>query len=438
MIKYFKELEYPNDYYMDLIEYNRDLISTSRVNKTISPEYLDKIIKLIKIINDYDLLYDQHLKVKPMYLGVSEYDYDYPYTYGWYIEGHDTTYSGLTKSGVDKLDYLKGKYMETYKGIDFKHDFFEYYVIFMDYLKYLAYVKFEYPKDIVTEYEFEYGIFSPKFDIKSYLNDAYRLALLQNKVTKEDKKLFDDVLNYLHNSKIKLEYEKPYREFNYHLANAWYITPYNHLYNTMNIKGDGHQEANLEHPFQVVFDDEINKNTDYDGYRLLRRAIETLDKGYITRIEYGHYTNLIPEFISILPEEYYNMADIDKSTYISLYRKTYNPRIVKIVAGIISAQAGLFTKFQYIKEHSSDYTRDLEFIRKFSRDEILVRCCGFHKVSSVVPKTITTSDLNYQEDFKEYIEKGWTIDFVKPIVLNYEGRLEELNDDFIKIKTFRK
>lgn len=69
-------------------------------------------------------------------------------------------------------------------------------------------------------------------------------------------------------------------------------------------------------------------------------------------------------------------------------------------------------------------------------DDFLVRCCGFHKISSVLDKTITTSCINYEEEFKEYIEKGWHIDFIKPIVFNeYTKRLEEYSDEALLIKT---
>ena len=49
--------------------------------------------------------------------------------------------------------------------------------------------------------------------------------------------------------------------------------------------------------------------------------------------------------------------------------------------------------------------------------DILVRCCGFHKVESKVNKTITTSDVNYEKEFLEYIDKGWNIKFIPPIII---------------------
>ena len=118
-----------------------------------------------------------------------------------------------------------------------------------------------------------------------------------------------------------------------------------------------------------------------------------------------------------------------------MHKKTYNPRIVKLIAGIESAQAGLFSFFYHLKNNSCDYYSDLDYIKQFNLDEILVRCCGFHKISSICDKTITTSCINYEEEFEEYIRKGWTIDFVKPIILNpYTKRIEEYSDEFLLIK----
>ena len=65
-------------------------------------------------------------------------------------------------------------------------------------------------------------------------------------------------------------------------------------------------------------------------------------------------------------------------------------------------------------------------------DDILVRCCGFHKICSISDKIITTSSLNYEEELQEYIKRGWTIDFVKPIVLNpITKQLEEIDDEIL-------
>ena len=70
---------------------------------------------------------------------------------------------------------------------------------------------------------------------------------------------------------------------------------------------------------------------------------------------------------------------------------------------------------------------------------MLVQCCGFHKVTSLSDKIITTSLINYEDAFCEYIERGWRIDFVKPIIFNeYTKRVEEYPDDFLTIRRLLK
>lgn len=70
---------------------------------------------------------------------------------------------------------------------------------------------------------------------------------------------------------------------------------------------------------------------------------------------------------------------------------------------------------------------------------ILVRCCGFHKVESSVNKTITTSTLRYEEDFSEYMKKGWSISFIPPIIIQRDlGEISVLNTDSYFVKKYIK
>jgi len=70
---------------------------------------------------------------------------------------------------------------------------------------------------------------------------------------------------------------------------------------------------------------------------------------------------------------------------------------------------------------------------------MLVRCCGFHKVTSLPDKIITTSLINYEDEFREYIEKGWKIDFLPPIIINEsKGTIEEYPEEFLTIRKILK
>ena len=451
MVNYFKELENPNDNYLDLVwtysDYN-SYKAKHRIPKIIdipiSGEYLDKIIVLINKIKSYDLLNDNHLEVKPIYLDDSRETWDYSMLYYAYINYHDT--KNLTEYGVDLLNRIKYCYKKNYKGLDFIHDFERYYYTFMDYLNLHTHFEpiYEEISGEIIDSRLDSGILKNKYDIKKYLSLSYKMAKYQNKITEEDAKLFDDVLNYFENNKFIFK-NRDYVPYKYHIPNAWYITPFGHLYNS----AGGHGMATLMHPW-------FRLCTDYEKYRELKsrdkldvdlsvfidcghdnllKAKEALENGYITYGDWHYYVHLIPSFVSIKPLEYENMSEENKRWHDWMGRRTYNPKIVKYVAGIMSANAGLLTMFQYLRNYSNDYVRDFEFLHDLGFDSMLIQFCGFHKISSIADKTITTSDVNWENDFKEYIEKGWHIDFVKPIILN-NGKLEELNDEFLIIKKY--
>lgn len=272
-----------------------------------------------------------------------------------------------------------------------------------------------------------------KQSIINYLVSVKKMAKFQNKFDKETEKLYEDALDYLKNYKIKI-FSSTDKSIKMELPNAWYITPYNHLYNTMG--PGGHKEVNLIYPFyySIVRDDKIKDPLDY-----LKEIRKTMEEGWIDMNAFHSYTNLIYSFSTIYPEQYYELDDLEKSTYNFLDKRTYNPRIVQLIIGIKSAHAGLFSFFWDLKKNSSNYYDDLEILKQLSLEDILVRCCGFHKISSVCEKTITTSCINYDEQFREYIDKGWKIDFVKPIILNDSTRrLEEYDDYFLTVRKILK
>lgn len=413
MVRYFKELENPNDYYLDLI--NTRLYRKTDIDLEVLPlEFFEKYNHLFLKIENFDLLFEINHKRKKLYLNSDIDCSDIPleWAYSSFINGHGLEDTNLSKNGIDKMNYLKREYSKKYKGKNFGDDFEKYFMAIYDQFLYS-----------------DNGINCSKDCIFNYLSSAKIMAKYQNKLSKDDEMLFDDALNYIRNYKIEIPH-KNFEPIRIYLPNSWYITPYNHLYNTMG--ADGHKEANLIYPFyySIIRDDEV-----CNPYVLLEHAKRILEQGFIDKVAFDHYTNLIYDFSTIYPENYYHFTDLEKMRYRMLHKKTYNPRIVKLIAGIESAHAGLFSFFNHLKNNSCDYYSDLDFIKQFNLDEILVRCCGFHKISSICDKTITTSCINYEKEFEEYIRKGWTIDFVKPIILNlYTKRVEEYSNEFLLIK----
>lgn len=413
MVRYFKEIENPNDYYLDLID-TRLYGKTDIDLKVLPLEFFKKYDHLFFKIENFDLLFEINHKRKKLYLNSDIDCSDVPlnWIYISFINGMELDNFNLSKNGIDKMNYFKREYSKKYKGQNFANDFEEYFMA--------IYSQFLYSDNVIN---------CSKNCIFNYLSSAKTMARYQNKLSKDDEVLFDDALNYIRNYKIEIPH-KNFEPIRIYLPNSWYITPYNHLYNTMG--PDGHKEANLIYPFyySIIRDDEV-----CNPYCFLESAKRSLEQGFIDKSAFDDYTNLIYDFSTIYPESYYNLGDLEKFRYRSLYKKTYDSRIVKLIAGIESAQAGLFSFFYHLKNDSCDYHSDLDFIKQFNLDEILIRCCGFHKISSICDKTITTSCINYEEEFEEYIRKGWNIDFVKPIILNpYTKRVEEYSDEFLLIK----
>ena len=402
MIKYFKELEQPNNQYLDLI--NTRIYNKKIELDNLPSSFFIQFQELFNIINNYDLLYTFNNPQKRIYLVPNEEEESLEWIFSHYINGSQFAKKHFSEYGIEKLNFLRNELKKNYHGKDFEEEFYKYFFAIYDQF-----------------FINDFGLICNKDSINSYLNSAYKMAYYQEKLTNYHKELFDSAFKFIYEYKFDYPIKK-HKPVKMKLPNSWYITPFNHLYNTMG--ANGHKEANLIYPFYY---DIVRDNKVYDYRGLLLSAKKHLEDGYVTKSTFDIYTNLIYDFSSIYPDEYYELNDLDQIMYNMSKKKTYNPRIVKLIAGIESAQAGLYAFFSYIKNNSENYQEDLKYIRQFPLDEILIRCCGFHKVSSIYDKTITTSCINYEEEFKEYIERGWHIDFVKPIIFNTNTkRVEEL------------
>ena len=411
MVSYFKELENPNGYYID---FNGDSSSEKNIELKILPlTFFKQYNQLFRRIEEYDLLFERN-QGKKLYLNPTFNVQDIPVEVrydSFANNGNLLDNTNFSKNGIEKLHFLKQEYSSRYKGKNFISDFEEYFMAIYDY--------FFYSERLID---------CSRKNIFKFLLAAKTIAKYQGKLTLNDEILFDEALNYIRNYRIaipKIDSET----IRIYLPNSWYITPYNHLYNSMG--PNGHKEATLIYPFDLIVRGAcVSEFSDY-----LKEAKTTLENGCIDRMTFDYYTHLHYDFSTFYPESYFQLDEMNQMLYRMNYQKTYNPKIVKLIAGIQSAHAGLFSYFYFLKNNSSDYSSDLNFIRQLGLDEILVRCCGFHKISSVCDKTITTSCISYEEELSEYIERGWNIDFVKPIVLNPSTkRLEEYSDEFLLIK----
>ena len=159
---------------------------------------------------------------------------------------------------------------------------------------------------------------------------------------------------------------------------------------------------------------------------------EIYQRGYITFSQFRNFLNLIGMPFSL---DYIGDDINDKYDY-----RIYDRKILNTILGIMNAGEIIDDFIKRLYKESNNIERDLKTaLYELSCEEFLIRCCGFHKVLSHHDvhdrNTIVTSDTNYKESLKEYIEHGWNVDFVKPYVI-MDGRLQEMPDYHEKILEF--
>lgn len=216
----------------------------------------------------------------------------------------------------------------------------------------------------------------------------------------------------------------------YRFPNSWYITPNGYLYNT----GSGHQEGELTYPFYNIIRELLRIGDEVPNIKLYDRIVETLKRGYVTQDEFDMYANLIYKVPTILTPEVEHameqMKNILKMSYgerlkmeIPHYARTYQRNIITLQIGYYAAKTALFNSF--VKLNDSKHKRDIiNTLSTLRFDDMLIRYCNFHKISSVEDKTITTTSINAIESFKEYLDNGWNLDIVPGIV--YDKQKDEL------------
>ena len=224
-------------------------------------------------------------------------------------------------------------------------------------------------------------------------------------------KMIDDALKELDKKRF---IQMPYNNsVIYTFPNAWYITPNGYLYNT----GEGHKQGNLIYPYEDILD-RLESNQEVplaDNYNKIRNILK---RGYVEGVEFKNYANLEYEIPTVITTD---------SSPLYQLRKSYQKNIATLVIGHLAAEDSLYRSFS--RMNSSNYKQQLALyfsLNRIALDDVLVRYCGFHKISSVVDKTITTSSLNAIDELKLYLDKGWTIDIIPGIVYD---RVKDKVDD---------
>lgn len=270
-------------------------------------------------------------------------------------------------------------------------------------------------------------------DIENYLYLLKRISILYTDLLPHNNEFY-----LMFNKKIKsalldlnsiktIEYESDKVE-NIYQPDAWYITPNGFLYNAGKY---GHKSRDLAFNYKRIISS-ICSNSYFENHEIsneyFKIASDMKNRGYITAGQFQLFLNYISQ-----------PSYLEKVDGIPVTR---DRNINQLVIGIVNAQGCLYKFFEDLCIYTDDPIIEIRKLIEMTNNDIgdiLVRCCGFHKVESTQTKTITTSLINYESEFSDYINNGWTIRFIPPIIINKDKKnIEEYDSDFLIIRQLLK
>lgn len=214
---------------------------------------------------------------------------------------------------------------------------------------------------------------------------------------------------------------------NIYQPDAWYITPNGYLYNA---GSDGHKSRDLTFSYNEIKHSINNNEKVLENYKIsngyFNMSKKIKENGYITAGQFKVFLNYISQ-----------PAYLESINGIPVTREKHT---IDLILGIINAQACFYRFFEELCLYTENPKDEVKKIIKWTKNDIgdvLVRCCGFHKIESMQEKTITTSCINYENELEEYINNGWNIQFIPPFIID-NNCLKEYPEDFLVIKRLLK
>ena len=270
--------------------------------------------------------------------------------------------------------------------------------------------------------------------IENYLYLIKRLSILYIDLFPNNKQYYTSLNNTI---VAAIEELKKYNTIHYipdkvdnlYQPDAWYITPNGYLYNAGKY-GQSGRDLTFNYNKMKYF---INNNENIldnhkisNGYLNLSKKIK--ENGYISAGQFKVFLNYISQ-----------PAYLESINGIPVTRENH---IIQLILGIINAQACFYRFFEDLFIYTEKPENEIHKIINWTNDDIgdvLVRCCGFHKIESMLEKTITTSCINYENELEEYINNGWNIVFIPPFIIDKDNHcLKEYPEDFLVIKRLLK
>ena len=379
MIKYYKELESRLNYYLPLVKFN-DCEEKYMCDYKIPISFIEKYSNLFKT-GDYLIKIYENFNI-----------------YEWFDKNVYIDYEN-TCCTFNEFESLK-EYMywtlEEYKKINFASRDIENYLSLIKELSFLYIDLFPNNKDYYTSF---------------------------------NKKIIDAINELQKYTTIKYELN---REDYVYQPDAWYITPNGYLYNVGEGSGLGHKGRDLSYTYNEIKysmnnNESIFQNHNVSGH-YLNISKEIKENGYITVHQFKTYVNYISQPKCL---EYINGVPVTREKHI-----------IDLILGIINAHVCFYRFFEDLYMHTEKPSNEFNKIIEWTNDDIrdvLVRCCGFHKIESMVEKTITTSCVNYENELEEYIKNGWNIVFIPPFIIDkYDHCMKEYPEEFLVIKRLLK
>ena len=375
MIKYYKELENRLNYYLPLV--SQDNGKKVLFNYEIPFLFIEKYANLFKNGESFINIY-------------KNFNIDEWFKKNIYIDYENACSVSSEFESIEEEIYW---ILDEYKKIDFSSKAIENYLYLIKRLSFIYIDLFPNNKQYYTS-----------------LNNTIVAAI-------------EELKKYM-----TIQYEQNKKD-NVYQPDAWYITPNGYLYN---VGKYGHKGRDLSFNYnRIKYSINYNENilethNTSDGY--LNMSKEIKEKGYITAGQFKVFLNYISQ-----------PAYLESINGIPVTRENH---IIQLILGIINAQACFYRFFEDLCIYTKDQKNEIEKIIHWTNNDIgdvLVRCCGFHKVESMLEKTITTSCINYENELEEYINNGWSVIFIPPFIIDKDNHcLKEYPEDFLVIKRLLK
>lgn len=372
MIKYYKELENRLNYYLPLVDI-QDKGKKVLFDYEIPFSFIEKYADLFKNSEFLITIY-------------KEFNIDEWFRNNIYIDYENTC---LVYSEFESVEEEFYWILEEYKKINFSSRAIENYLYLIKRLSILY--------------------------IDLFLNNKQYYTSLNNTIVAAIEEL--KKYNTIHYIPDKVD--------NLYQPDAWYITPNGYLYNAGKYGHSG-RDLTLNYNKMKYF---INNNENIldnhkisNGYLNLSKKIK--ENGYISAGQFKVFLNYIsqPAYLESIDE-------------IPVTRENH---IIQLILGIINAQACFYRFFEDLCIYTKDPKNEIDKLVAWTKDDIrdiLVRCCGFHKIESMREKTITTSCVNYETEFEEYIKNGWNVEFIPPIIIDkYNRCVTEYPKEFLVMR----